>query len=187
MTDLRNSESFPKLGPPPSVGPGPTEQEQTDFVRRVENAALRDAIGLRAAFAAGDRNAALGWTAGKPNMSQLGALRSVMADLSADDLERAAAFVRAIASTDRASRWGAGAVDLSHPLGILQNLFEHPETIWRKISMPEPEWRHLLISRAPADAQADSELQRFTIASFLFAAMRLHKRESESQTRNGGT
>jgi hypothetical protein len=45
----------------------------------------------------------------------------------------------------------------------------------------ETEWGKLLIDRPPDDARRDADLQLFALASFVFAAMRAHKRDMERQ------
>jgi CRISPR-associated protein Csx10 len=153
--------------------------ELTEFISRVENAALRDRIRFRAELAAQQRNEKLHWTKDKPNMSQLGALRSVMAGLRPGlGLGRIKQFIAR--QTSRAEKWGSGNPENdTHPLKVLAALFNDPQTVWSKIEMTESDWANIVITRQTADASRDAELQRFAIANFLFAAMRVHKRSME--------
>jgi CRISPR-associated protein Csx10 len=168
-----------KSPPPPARI---TEAAARDFAKKIENAALRAEIAFRAEQAAQARQADLGWTPGKPNMSQLGALRSVMARLaSEDDLARTSAFVSAIKKTDRATRWGENA------LNRLQELLKNPIGIWEIDSFNDMSWQELLLIRGAAEARGDPELQRFAIANLLFAAMRQHKREIARPNQGGAS
>jgi CRISPR-associated protein Csx10 len=158
-----------------------------DFAETIENAAVREAIKLRAELAVVEvegRKDKLGWVGEKPNMSQLGALRAVMGGLQTDgDLDRAGQFVARLRKTDRVTKWGGDNPDAGiHPLRILEGLFGAPDRIWRMIDFAEPkdrEWQSVLIGRQPSQARDDRTLQRFAIANLLFAAMRAHKRAME--------
>ena len=157
------------------------------FLAKIEDAALRQAIRLNAELAVvrpKDRETRLGWGGEKPNMSQLGALRAVMGGLQSDEeARRVREFIRQLRdekNRDRAGKWGgedASAGD--HPLATLARLFDEPRGIWEKIGFTDDQWQLLLVLREPAQARASEELQRFAIASFLFAAMRAHKRSME--------
>ena len=163
-----------------------------EFAAKIERAAVHNAIRLRAELvAANDRKDKLGWSTEiqKPNMSQLGALRAVMAGLQSEaDFDRTKSFIASLRKTDRASKWGSDRADREggHPLRILANLFDKPDDIWKTIDFAS-EWSELLITREWDAAERDAHLQRYAIACLLHAAMRAHKRAIEHPDLSAGS
>jgi CRISPR-associated protein Csx10 len=163
----------------------PLPESPDTFVTAVWRKAWERCIALRAEAAvkdAKDREDRLGWklvpASGKllPNMSQLGALRAVMGELS--DFEPVKAWVMRLGESKRKKDWPDEAFEK------LEELIRKPESVWEKLGLegkdkddrfagaPQPD-------RLGPDPLADPDLQRFAIRTLLLQAMRFHKRDSE--------
>lgn len=171
-------------------GPNPTlsfvtQAEDKEFVERIENAALRAVIDFRAEQAAQKREQNLKWSIKgdepRPNMSQLGNLRLFIADLGGEDgLSRAKTFVAGLKESERAKKWGDISTDgKKQPLEILEELFATPSRIWETIEVTDAELERALLVRSAEDVKSCEKRQIDAIVSFLFAAMRAHKRAIE--------
>jgi len=157
-----------------------------EFARLVEDAALKDAIRFhaeRAIASESQRKKHLGWSikredadnTGKPNMSQLGAFRSVLGGLlDENDLKRASSFITAIEKTDRKAKWGDDAIKK------LDTLLHDPGQIWGLLELGgDGAFAGVTLVSSENDIKSNATLQRFAISNLLYAAMRAHKRTLE--------
>ncbi len=165
---------------------GTVSAELAELLELIEVQAAKDAIRLLAAGHAPSLPRAFGWSADKPTMSQLGALRAVIGDLAeAWQLEAGQRYLEA---RKDAEAWA----------NELFEVFKRPSRVWEQLqtsngpaqqqssdqeakrSRPDSLFD---FARDPQALAASEPLQRYALASLFHAAMRAHKRALEKQRR----
>ncbi len=150
------------------------------FAQQIEDAAWRKAFADAAFIFAADpglRQRHLGWTAtgdqGRPPMSQLGALRSMIAALDDDtQVEQALAWVASVEKTaNRRDKWGDG---LAH----LRRLIDGKTDVWALLLGAEGTGLPATLVRTP-DALKDL-FRHEAVRAQLLASILAHKRDLEA-------
>lgn len=176
--------------------PGALSGDFDEVLSLIETQAAKTAIRLAAeSIAAKARTTLFGWRKGEPNMSQLGALRSVIGDLSSEEQRNAG--IAYLQGRKKDSRKQGVAW-----LGKTLKWFEAPDRIWDVVASLDGAWRAegdpamnpdprdetdelgkpasmFAFARDPKALEASPQLRRYALACLFHAAMRAHKRDSE--------
>lgn len=149
------------------------------FVQQIEEAAWRKAFADAAFIFAADpglRQRHLGWTAtgdqGRPPMSQLGALRSMIAALDdGKQVEQTLAWVASVEKNgNRRDKWGDG-------LARLRRLIDGTTDVWALLLGAEGTGLPAPLIRAPDELKA--RFRDEAVRALLLASILAHKRELE--------
>ena len=119
----------------------------------------------------------------KPNMSQLGALRTVMGELFAADTTRVTDWIAHLKTiSTRADKWPEGTLEK------IKQLMLRPQTVWTLIGLENgQDGGHFAGAPRPGTLPGinwlrNTDMQRFAVRALLLKSIRAHKRDSEKET-----
>lgn len=174
ISGWRNAGAPQDSNGPSSRAPRPSGKREADYAEVLEREAWRDAVRRRALALSMDpswRGKVLGVSADKPPSSQLGALRSMVAQLKSEaDRPAFAQWLDYLNNTaNRAEKWPPGAFDR------LLSLTGRPEHVWVLLDLTPPVDDPAVRERCVRDLWAEA------VRAVVDACVRAHQRDRESR------
>lgn len=187
MAVIKGRSAGGGLEPQRRLAPTSDQHPDTEYARLIEKAAWRETI-ARAAQALcatpEQRQQYLGFSAAQPAMSQLGSLRTLLAQIEGPQHSSTQAWLDRVREK-RADRWPDGSLDkLSQFLNQKEHIWQVLSTGLEQVALPS--FSQLLLVEND-DGWLKDQLWIEAVTSFIYLAMRAHKRDLEDNSTPGGT